>query len=62
MDELAVIRYLKENPTAKQEDIAGYIGKSLSTVKRMTPNLIKKGLLDRKNGKRNGSWIVKILL
>lgn len=60
LDELAVLQFLKTYPTAKQEDIAKHIGKSLSTVKRMTPALIEKGLLDRENGKRNGRWIVKI--
>ena len=52
--------YLQSNPEAKQEDIAKHIGKSLSTVKRMTPSLIERGLLQRENGKRNGKWIVKI--
>ena len=60
LDELAVLQFLKTYPTAKQEDIAKHIGKSLSTVKRMTPALIEEGLLDRENGKRNGRWIVKI--
>lgn len=52
--------YLQSNPEAKQEDIAKHIGKSLSTVKRITPSLIERGLLQRENGKRNGKWIVKI--
>ena len=60
LDELALLKFLKENPSAKQEDIAKYIGKSLSTVKRMTPVLIEKGLLHRENGKRNGRRVVKI--
>lgn len=60
LDELALLKFLKENPSAKQEDIAKYIGKSLSTVKRMTPVLIEKGLLHRENGKRNGRWVVQL--
>lgn len=52
--------YLQSNPEAKQEDIAKHIGKSLSTVKRIIPSLIERGLLQRENGKRNGKWIVKI--
>ena len=32
------------------------IGKSISTVKRLTINLQNKGLLVRKNGKRDGYW------
>ena len=60
MEETAVLKFLQSNPSAKQEDIAKYIGKSLSTVKRMTPTLIVRGLLQRENGKRNGKWVVKI--
>jgi fido (protein-threonine AMPylation protein) len=60
LEEMAVLQYLQSNPEAKQEDIAKHIGKSLSTVKRMTPSLIERGLLQRENGKRNGKWIVKI--
>ena len=60
LEEMAVLKFLQSNPSAKQEDIAKYIGKSLSTVKRMTPTLIERGLLQRENGKRNGKWVVKI--
>lgn len=58
LEEAAVLKYLKENPLARQEDIAKHIGKSLSTVKRLTPSMIRKGLLSRENGKKNGKWIV----
>ena len=57
--ELAVLRLLKENPDAKQTDIAKHIGKSERTIKRITPSLIERGLLERENGKRNGRWVVK---
>ena len=60
LEEMAVLQYLQSNPEAKQEEIAKHIGKSLSTVKRMTPSLIERGLLQREHGKRNGKWIVKI--
>ena len=50
--------FLKENPNAKQVEIAAHIGKSERTVKRLTPILIKRGLLEREKGKRNGKWIV----
>ena len=59
LDELALLRYVKENPNATQIEIAKHIGKSERTVKRMTPVLIERGLLERENGKRNGKWIVK---
>ena len=59
LDELALLRYVKENPHATQIEIAKHIGKSERTVKRMTPILIERGLLERENGKRNGKWVVK---
>ena len=59
LDELALLRYVKENPDVTQVEIAKHIGKSERTVKRMTPALIERGLLERENGKRNGKWIVK---
>lgn len=59
LDELALLKFLKANPSATQKDIAEHIGKSERTVKRMTPLLIEHGLLERENGKRNGRWVVK---
>ena len=59
LDELAVLSFLKENPDAKQTDIAKHIGKSERTIKRITPSLIERGLLERENSKRNGRWLVK---
>lgn len=59
LDELALLRFVKENPNATQIEIAKHIGKSERTVKRMTPTLIERGLLDRENGKRNGKWVVQ---
>ncbi len=45
-----------ENPHITQEALKTTIGKSISTVKRLTVSLQKKGLLVRKNGKRDGFW------
>ena len=59
LDELALLRFVKENPNTTQVEIAKHIGKSERTVKRMTPALIERGLLERENGKRNGKWVVK---
>ena len=61
LTEIALLNFLKSNPEATQTEIAAHIGKSLRTVKRMTPSLIERGLLDRENGKRNGRWVVKNL-
>ena len=59
LDELALMRFVKDNPAATQIEIAKHIGKSERTVKRMTPILIERGLLERESGKRNGKWVVK---
>lgn len=59
LDEFALLLFVKENPDAIQIEIAKHIGKSERTVKRMTPALINRGLLERENGKRNGKWVVK---
>ena len=58
---MAILRFLQTRPDARQEEIAKNIGKSLSTVKRITLSLIERGLLARENGKRNGRWVVKYL-
>jgi len=58
LEEAAVLEYLAEVPTATQKMIAEKIGKSERTVKTLTKALQDKGLLARKNGKRNGIWEV----
>lgn len=59
LEEAAVLQYIKENPRVTQKEIAAYIGKSERTVKSITVSLAAKGLIERKNGKRNGFWEVK---
>ncbi len=56
LEEAAVLRIVQKNPTATQKEIAAEIGKSERTVKTITVNLQEKGILQRVNGKRNGSW------
>jgi fido (protein-threonine AMPylation protein) len=60
LEETVVLQYIKENPRATQKEIAAYIGKSERTVKSITVNLSAKGIIERKHGKRNGFWEVKI--
>ena len=60
LEELAILKILKENGMAKQEDIAKQIGKSLRTVKRIMAGLTENDVIARENGKRNGVWVVKI--
>lgn len=59
LEEIAVLNYLKEKPDATQKEIAQHIGKSERTVKSMTVNLSERGIIERKNGRRNGFWEIK---
>ena len=60
LEEIAVLNFLREQPKATQKEIAAHIGKSERTVKTITVNLTEKGIIERKNGKRNGYWEIKI--
>lgn len=60
LGEIAVLEMIIENPHMMQEELAEYIGKSLSTVKRCGTSLQKKGYIRRVNGKRYGYWEVLI--
>lgn len=56
LEELAVLKTIEENPKITQTEIAESIKKSVSTVKRITTNLVVKGIIIRRNGRRNGWW------
>ena len=58
LEEQAIINILKVNPRVTQEEIAIQIGKSVRTVKTYMAEMQEKGLIERKNGKKNGEWIV----
>ena len=58
LEETVVLEFLAQNPHATQKKIAEKIGRSERTVKTLTKLLQEKGLLVRKNGKRNGFWEV----
>lgn len=58
LEERAIINIIKLNRTIKQEEIAKMINKSLRTVKTRMIELQEKGLIARKNGKRNGEWVI----
>ena len=62
LEELALLNLMKEKPHATQKEIAAHIGKSERTVKTMTVKLAKQGLIERKNGRRNGYWAIKTTL
>ncbi len=56
LEELALLNFIREKPNATQKEIAAHIGKSERTVKTMTVKLSKQGIIERKNGRRNGYW------
>ena len=41
-----------------EQEIANMINRSLRTVKTRMNEMQEKGLIARKNGKRNGEWII----
>lgn len=59
LEEMAVLNYLREQPKATQKEIAAHIGKSERTIKSITVRLVERGIIERKNGKRNGFWEIK---
>ena len=58
LEEQAIINILKENPEITQEEIAHRINKSLRTIKTYMSEMKEKGLIERKNSKKNGEWVV----
>ena len=60
LEEVAVLQCIKENPYTTQKEIAAHIGKSERSIKTITINLRKQGFIERKNGRRNGFWELKI--
>lgn len=60
LEELAVLNMIKNNPSVTQKELAAGIGKSERTIKSITVALQTKGMIRRKNGKRNGKWEVVI--
>ena len=59
LEEQAILNIVKKNPEVKQEEIAIMINKSLRTVKNYMAEMQEKGLIERKNGKRDGEWTIK---
>ena len=56
LEEQTILNVIRENRAIKQKEIAVIIGKSLRTIKTRMNEMQKKGLITRKNGKRNGEW------
>ena len=61
--EIRILGVIKENSMVTRNEIATILGNiTPDGVKYHLSRLQKKGALDRKGGKRDGSWVVKIEL
>ena len=60
LEEMAILQFVKDHNKATQKEIALQIGKSERTVKSIMVKLTERGILERKNGKRDGFWELKI--
>ena len=58
LEEMAIIKVIKENPKVTQKELAEKTNCSPRTIKRRTVEMQEKSLIKRENGKRNGRWIV----
>jgi DNA-binding MarR family transcriptional regulator len=56
MDEHIVLEFLLGDPKATQKEAAAHAHMSERTVKAITVALQEKGLLERRNGRRDGFW------
>ena len=61
LEESAILNILAQAPKTTQKQLAVEIKKSERTVKRIMDSLQKKNMIYRKDGKRNGSWIISSL-
>ena len=60
LEELAVLKLLKENSSINQIEISKQTGKSVRSVKRIMGTLQEKQFIRRVNGKRYGTWEILI--
>lgn len=58
LEESVILNILARSPKTTQKQLAVEIKKSERTVKRIMDSLQKKHLIFRKDGKRNGSWML----
>lgn len=58
LEEQVILNIIKNNSSIKQEDIALQINKSIRTIKNYMSKMQKKGIIERKNGKRDGEWFI----
>lgn len=57
LEEIAVLKIIQQDPSAKQAFIAKEIKKSERTVKTITARLTEKGIIKRSKGK-GSDWVI----
>ena len=60
LEELAVLDFIKKNPSVKQTELAEQTGKSVRSIKRIIDSLKEKQYIRRVDGKRYGKWEVLV--
>jgi ATP-dependent DNA helicase RecG len=58
-NEIAVVEFLSDHPTATQIEISKAIGKSRRTVQDAFASLKNKGIIDNNGSKQKPNWIIK---
>ncbi len=56
LNELAVLHIIQKQPNVTQKEIARLVNKSERTIKTLTVRLTELGIIERRNGKRDGYW------
>lgn len=59
LEEMAVLKCIEIDHKITQKSIAQSIGKSERTVKSITSSLAERGIISRRNGRRNGWWEIR---
>jgi ATP-dependent DNA helicase RecG len=57
--ELRILSLIKIHPRINQRELSQQLEVSLPTIKRVMSDMVKKGILERKGGKRYGHWELK---
>ena len=56
LNELAVLHIIQKQPNVTQKEIARLVNKSERTIKTLTVRLTELGIIERRDGKRDGYW------
>jgi ATP-dependent DNA helicase RecG len=57
--ELRILSLIKKRPRINQRELSQQLEVSIPTIKRAMSDMVEKGMLERKGGKRYGHWELK---